>query len=158
MLAPNGNHVTWGEFSNVTGKADVVCMEKGTLAALELDGLIPNGLYTIWNIVLGPPGFDGSLESLGASIVGANPLGLNEGTRNDFRASSTGHGFVSAITPPESMLRLGSEDIRGIKACALDEFEYHVVGAYHIDDLTHGIGPGPIGTAVDQFGFVFRNE
>jgi hypothetical protein len=44
-----------------------------------------------------------------------------------------------------------------IGACALtDEFEWHVVGAYHIDGQSHGPSLGPDGTAVEQFGFIFK--
>lgn len=158
VLAPNGSHVTWDEFSAVTGKAEVVCVEEGTRTTLHLDGLIPNGLYTVWNLVLKKPGFSGTLESVMATLVGDNPIGLNDGTQSEFRASPTGHGYVSAITPAGSMLRVPDAETRGIKACALDEFDYHLLGAYHLDDQTHGEYVGPPGTAVTQFGFQFRNE
>jgi len=32
----------------------------------------------------------------------------------------------------------------------------HVVGAYHIDGQSHGASIGPDGTAVEQFGFIFK--
>ena len=31
-----------------------------------------------------------------------------------------------------------------------------VVGAYHLDGQTHGATLGPDGTAVEQFGFIFK--
>jgi hypothetical protein len=31
-----------------------------------------------------------------------------------------------------------------------------VVGAYHIDGQSHGASLGPDGTAVEQFGFIFK--
>jgi len=44
-----------------------------------------------------------------------------------------------------------------IAGCALTgEFEWHVVGAYHIDGHDHGPQLGPDGSAVEQFGFMFK--
>jgi len=160
VRAPNGNHVTWGEFTEVTGKAEVLCVEEGTRTTVHVDGLIPNGLYTVWNLVVDAPGFDGTLESIAANAAGDNPLGANTGTQNEFRASPTGHGYVSAITPAGSMLRNPPDyaDTRPMEACALDEFDYHVLGAYHLDDRTHGEIVGPPETEVVQFGWQFQNE
>jgi len=159
VTAPNGNHVTWDEFSEVTGRAEVACVEKGTRSTLHLDGLIPNGLYTVWQLALAEPGFDGTLASLQANSQGAAPLGVSSGTQSEFRASTTGHGYVSAVTPPESTLRgPDATPTRPLEACALDEYDYHLVGAYHIDDRTHGVRPGDPGTVAEQFGFAFRDE
>jgi hypothetical protein len=49
--------------------------------------------------------------------------------------------------------------LRGeIGECALtDEFEYLVIGAYHMDGQTSGPGLGPAGTAVEQFAFSLKS-
>ena len=94
------------------------------------------------------PGFDPTF----ANLIGLGAIGSQSGTQNAFRASASGEGDVSAITPPGSLSMFGA-----IGACALtDQFEWHVVGAYHIDGQTYGASPGPEGTAVEQFGFVFK--
>ena len=59
---------------------------------------------------------------------------------------------MSAITEAGPLSAMGS-----IGACApTDQFEWHVVGAYHIDGQSHGAVLGPDGTAVEQFGFIFK--
>lgn len=163
VVDPEGNPITWDEYNNVQGNVTVECVEAGTRLDIELSGLIPGGLYTIWNVVLEKPGFGGSLQSLLGSIVGVAPLGAPDGTENSFRASAEGTAQISEITPAGSMLQFPDvdkdwPDKRGIKDCALDEFEYHVVGDYHYDGKTHGNIPGPAGTHVEQFGFVFKQN
>ena len=85
-------------------------------------------------------------------MIGIGALGLPAGTQNVFRASAAGDGSISATTSAGPLSMQGS-----IGACALtDEFEWHVVGAYHIDNASHGASLGPDGTAVEQFGFIFK--
>ena len=38
-----------------------------------------------------------------------------------------------------------------------DNFEWHLVGAYHIDGRVYGPDLGPDGTVAEQFGFIHRN-
>ena len=97
---------------------------------------------------LGFGGFDPTF----ANLIGLGALGSNDGAHNAFRASASGEGEVSAITPPGPLSVFGS-----MGGCALiDEFEAHVVGAYHIDGQSHGPSLGPDGTAVEQLGSIFR--
>ncbi len=148
ILAPDGHQVTLAEFNAVDGYASVQCVARGTLATLHLTNLIPRGVYTIWNVVFKDPGFDPTF----ANLIGLGAIGSPAGTQNEFRASASGEGTVSAITPPGSLSALGS-----IGACApRDQFEWHLVGAYHIDGQSHGPTLGPDGTAVEQFGFIFK--
>ena len=148
VMAPSGRPVTLAEFNAVEGTAIVQCGAAGTQVTLQLRNLIPNGLYTIWNVVFKAPGFDPSF----ANLTGLGALGSASGTQNVFRASASGDGAISATTGAGSLSAQGS-----IGACALtDEFEWHVVGAYHIDGQSHGPTLGPDGTAVEQFGFIFK--
>lgn len=158
---PAGQPLTWDEYNNVKGNVTVECVEGGTRFTVKLSGLIPGGLYTIWNVVLEEPGFGGTLESLLGSIVGVAPLGAPDGSENAFRASEDGTARITEVTPGGSVLQFPDvdenwPDKRGIETCALNEFELHVVGDYHYDGKTHGNIPGPAGTHVEQFGFVFK--
>jgi len=148
ILAPDGHAVTLGEFNAVEGSASVQCVARGTLVTLQLSHLIPRGVYTIWNLVFKEPGFEPTF----ANLVGLGAIGSPAGTENVFRASASGEGAVAAITQPGPLSAMGS-----IGACApTDHFEWHVVGAYHIDGQSHGPVLGPDGTAVEQFGFIFK--
>jgi len=136
------------QLNAVDGYASVQCVERGTHVRLQLTHLIPRGVYTIWNVVFKAPGFEPTF----ANLIGLGAIGSPAGTKNAFRASASGEGTVSAITEAGPLSALGS-----IGACApVDQFEWHVVGAYHIDGETHGPVLGPDGTAVEQFGFIFK--
>ncbi len=148
VLAPDGHQLTLAEFSAPQGGASVKCVEQGTHAVLELSGLIPGGVYTVWNVVFRAPGFDPTF----ANLIGLGAAGAPDGGENSFTADATGSGWVSAITPGGPLSTFGS-----IASCALTgEFEFHLVGAYHIDGQTHRAVPGPAGTFVEQFGFMFK--
>jgi hypothetical protein len=128
--------------------AAVKCLDHGTHVTLHLSGLIPDGVYTVWVLTFRSPGFDPTLENLS----GVGTLGTPDGTRNIFTASSKGEGDITAITRVGPLSAMGS-----IAECALqDEFEFHVVGVYQIDGAANGPDLSPDGTAVEQFGFVFK--
>lgn len=155
IMAPDGHHVTLGEWDAVSGRAVVKCINKGTHTVIHVRGLIPDGVYTIWQLVFKAPGFDGTF----ANLVGVGALGANEGGDNAFRASASGEGEVSAITRggPLSTLAPGATTKYDIAACSLqDEFEVHYVGAYHLDGRTYGPVPGARTTFAEQFGFAFH--
>ena len=148
----NGKHMTWGDFGTVKGKAKVTSVEGGFMVDLELSGLIPNGVYTIWNVTFFEEGMDPSKEML--NIRGIGVVGATNGSENYFTASNDGKGSISAFTATPAPLSM----IGDILADPLkDEVEFHIVGAYHLDGKTWGANLGPDGTAVEQFGFIFKN-
>lgn len=152
VLAPDGKQVTWGEFSAVEGRADAQCTDSGTQVTLTLTGLIPNGVYTIWNASFEAPGFDPTDAMLGIDGLGA--AGKGDGSDNAFTASPTGTASITILSPGGDLSLFGN-----IGACSLvDDFEWHVVGAYHIDGETYGPLIGPDGTYVEQFGFAFVRD
>src|SRR5438067_5232117 len=51
VVAPDGHQLTLAEFNATAGRASVKCVQQGTHAVLELTGLIPHGVYTVWNVV-----------------------------------------------------------------------------------------------------------
>ncbi|MBC3757426.1 hypothetical protein H7U19_03345 [Hyunsoonleella sp. SJ7] len=152
ILNREGNHLTWEDFSTVSGIASVACMEGGFEVEMQLSGLIPNGVYTFWNVTFHDGGMDPSKEML--NIRGIGCIGASDGSENYFIASNDGTGYIKAFTQtPNSLSMIGD-----IKACPLsDEVEFHIVGAYHLDSKTWGADLGPDGTAVEQFGFIFKN-
>ncbi len=154
ILSPEGNQVTWGAWSKVTGSIVAECTEAGTKTTLDLQGLIPNGVYTVWNVTFKDPGFTGEFDSPGlpANVKAFGPIGPNDGSQSGFTASASGEGSISASTPPGTLGTVGE-----IEACALtDELEWHVVGLYHIDGETHGPVRGPDGNQAEQFAFIFK--
>jgi hypothetical protein len=148
IVAPGGRRITLAEFNAVEGSASVQCVANGTRVTLRLTHLIPRGVYTIWNIVFKEPGFEPTF----ANVIGLGAIGSSDGTGNVLRASASGEGAITATTPSGPLSVMGT-----IGACApSDQFEWHVVGSYHIDGRSHGPALGPDGTAVEQFGFIFK--
>ena len=64
ILAPDGHQVTLGEFKMVTGGAEVTCVNQGTTIAISLQGLIPNGVYSLWIYTFKLPGFHNNFDHL----------------------------------------------------------------------------------------------
>lgn len=152
ILAPDGHHVTLGEFNEVTGTSKVKCLPQGTQVNLHLKNLIPNGVYTIWSLTFQSPGFDGTLSSF-VNLTGQGALASNDGSANTFTASASGEGQITRIVPSGDLSVFGT-----LASCILtDEFEVHFVGVYHIDGMTYGAIPGPAGTYIEQFGFIYKN-
>jgi hypothetical protein len=150
VLDTYGKQLSLGEFSTANGTAIIEGKEGGTQVTLNLAGLIPNGLYTIWNVTFASPGFDPSME--GMNLIGLGVLGTSDGSENYFRASASGTGQISAFTPTGPLSMQGEISEHPF----LQEVEWHLVGAYHMDDKSHGPDLGPDGTVVEQFAFIFK--
>ena len=153
VVDTEGNQLTWAEFSTVKGNINVECQDNGFKINMELTGLIPNGVYTIWNVTFNNGGMNTEAEML--NIRGIGCIGDTDGTENYFTASADGKGSISAFTQtPDDLSMIGD-----IKACPIsDEVEFHVVGAYHMDGKTWGANLGPDGTAIEQFAFIFKED
>lgn len=76
-LSLDGDQLTWCEFSNVNGKLTVEGSEEGTHVELEVRGLVPRSLYTVWNVVFDEPGFvdDRDPNVAFEHLSGVGPLG-----------------------------------------------------------------------------------
>ena len=158
ILAPDGHQVTLGEFNDVTGEVKARCDNDGTHLKLHLEGLISDGVYTIWNVTFKAPGWDGTLEGFMTNLIGLGPVGPNDGSENSFTADDDGEADINVTTPAGSLAGPGTTQSFGsIAQCAVSqEAEWHIVGAYHLDNQTHGPDLGPDGTAVEQFGFILK--
>jgi hypothetical protein len=153
--------LTWERFAAVEGRIRVKCLTEGTHVSMHLRNLVPNGVYTAWTVLFGPPGFDGGTRLIGepggegalGNVVGFGPLGPADGSENAFRASASGEGQVSTIQPGGPLGAAGA-----VEQCALEEFEWHVIVGLHLDGRTHGRlfdDPESPGSAVEQAAFVF---
>ncbi len=149
VLTPGGDPVTLEAFDAVKGKMKMTCTEQGTEIKLDLEGLIPFGTYSVWVLVFEEPGFDPTF----AHQIGESVAGAHDGTEGYFIASSDGKVSYSVTVPEGDLSFLGS-----VTDCLLDEYEVHIVGAYHLDGHIYGGELGPEGKAVEQFGFMYRAE
>jgi hypothetical protein len=140
ILAPDGHHLTLGEFTTVKGRASVKCINTGTHSVLHFSGLQPGGVYTAWLILVSPSGGDD---------LGAGALGRTAQIENFFTANAAGEGQLSVTTPEQDLSIFGH-----VGACWLDvPAEVHL--AYHGDNQTHGPVPGPTATWVVNARFLF---
>lgn len=163
VLKPDGStQVTYNEFSAISGTATLLDVEgQGTRVTLSLDGLIPEGVYTIWTDYYAAPGFTPDFaHELGAGALAydANnpPANPNDFVGNVLVAGANGRGVLETIQPAGSVSWFTTElgDMMGfeVPAYALDApvFELDLFVAYHIDSNTWGPRPGA-GEGFDAF-------
>src|SRR5262249_21139733 len=86
VLAPDSHQVPLAEFTAVDGYVTAQCLSGGTHVTLHLEHLIPRGLYTAWNLIFNPPGFEPTF----ANLIALSVIGAPSGTQNVFRASASG--------------------------------------------------------------------
>ena len=150
IITPAGSQITSDVWNSAGGSVTASCISAGTRITAAWTGLIPGGQYTMWSVVL-KPGFDGTLEGLMGSLSGLGAMGAPDGSQNSFRADANGAASVSILQPATTLSMMGR-----IGSCALEEYEFHVVASYHIDDMTWGGDLGPDGTAVEHAGAIFK--
>lgn len=98
IVAPDGHHVTFGEWRQSGGTAQAACNGSiGTRFSLMLEGLIPNGVYTVQAVLVD---FDGGPVRRGDGTLG--PPGANV-----FTASMSGDGMLQVTLPPGPMSQTG---------------------------------------------------
>ena len=154
VLAPDGHQLTWGELNQVQGSVSLKCDNAGTHVTFHLTGLIPKGVYTIWLLTFEFPGFDPDFTH----FIGEGSLGAPDGSENSFVASAAGTASLSVHHPAGDLSEFGATT-----GCLFDEFEFHLVGAYHPDGQTYGPFPGPEEAGfpdlycyfIEHFAFVF---
>jgi len=160
--------VIWGEYSEVTGEATLG--DDGSEVEVTVENGIPHGQYTVWVVkfaeLANPEEFDQFVTPEGNGLVGFHNLGPKSGDRgtaeNSFTLDEVGNGSIDAeqeggdLTGIPGFREPGypfvgeaddyvqSEDrLTTISSNLRDEDEIHFVGAYHYDDQTWGVYPGP---------------
>ncbi|HXU32907.1 MAG TPA: hypothetical protein VN851_20235 [Thermoanaerobaculia bacterium] len=140
VLTPTGQRVTLAQWNAPTGAFQLECKKKGTVIKLEVDHLIPNGVYTLWLFTLPtgvpPSGFGGAFD-------------LRTG-ENEFHSDANGHSKLQVTLPAGPLSTRGS-----VTNCLLDNTVVAFFGNYHIDGMSHGTSPGIPGTNAEQFSITF---
>lgn len=158
--ALDGTHqLRWGEFNAVNGHVTLDCSGEGTEVSLWAEGLVSDGLYTVWVVVFEEPGFHfdsreifpfGAEGTAAEHVIAAGALGSTPGSENVITAHGS-HGQLTANQPAGELSIFGS-----VGDCLLEEFEVHIIGDYHLDGQTHGPVPGGPGEHVEHFAAAFR--
>lgn len=160
-VAPDGHHLTVGEWFQASGRASVKCTSDGTHVTMHLSGLIPKGVYTVWVVIFDGP-FGEASETKPApfgNLVGAGVLGAPDGSENGFQASASGEAQLSAMMPTGLLSWSGPGFLNhyyDLQGCLLDEYEFHLLALYHFDGQEYGPVPGFEHGGAEQIGFMFQ--
>ncbi len=135
ILAPDGHQLTLKEWVRGYGDVDINCIGEGTKYKMRFEGLIPNGVYTVFHFT-----------DLGNGRLATHPSGEDNST---FQASPDGDAVLSVVATPGPMTLLGSAP-----QCSLTDaqFEFFVI-LYHIDGRSCGGDSCRDGTAVPHMFF-----
>jgi hypothetical protein len=132
LIAPDGHHIVLAEWKQAKGEAVIKCGQKGTHVALQLTGLIPHGVYTVWVAVFESPGLTPDFTHM----IGVGALGAPDGSQNTIVASEDGEGELSVFHPSGALSYFGSA------GCLTDEFEVLLWVPLHLNGQTSGGVPG----------------
>ncbi|MDT8321820.1 MAG: hypothetical protein RQ826_14965 [Xanthomonadales bacterium] len=131
VLAPDGEHLTLGEWLPATGRISIKCQEPGTRYHLQFKNLVPHGVYTVWHFT-----------ATGGGALASHPP---DDIRNVFIADGEGNANHVALGTAGEMTLFGE-----IGDCSLpinlETDAFFVV--YHTDNMSWGPVPGPEDTAV----------
>ncbi|MEM6460663.1 MAG: hypothetical protein AAF724_01965 [Pseudomonadota bacterium] len=115
--------VTLGEWLNATGKATYVADEGAGLLKAEFEGLVPNGVYTMWHFFMASAPTDPFIGTFDL------PVGAPDGSQSVFVADAQGNAvFERTLTPG---LQMTAEQLAAGLAIA-----------WHSDGKTYGVLPG----------------
>lgn len=132
VIAPTTQQVTFGEWETATGSVTLTCLEGGgTRFNVNLAGLIPNGVYTIWQFPVGA----------GGALASHPPADIN----NVFVASATGAVSAAVVATAGDMTFFGSAASCQIPVPLQGQIDggIYMVLVYHTDNMSWGAGPGP---------------
>lgn len=153
VVAPDQHDVTWGEFRQAGGVAQVSCTGSGTHVHIDFQHLLPNAVYTGWLVFFQPPGF--AAQQFDA-MTGLAPIGPQDGSQARLVTDAHGSAVLDALTPSGQATVLAPGRTQQIPSCLLDLYEVHLVAAYHIDGQTHGSEPGDPSTIAEQVGWMIE--
>jgi hypothetical protein len=145
VLAPPYNvdpslrqHLTLNDFDNVGGTGHIERVAGGTQLTLQMTGLIPHGVYSVWSDFYKAPGLTPDF----ANSIAFGAFGNPDGSENTFVVGSDGTAFFQKVQPP------GPMSISGVAPTyALDPpvSDFIAFLAYHINGQTYGGEPAPAG-------------
>lgn len=143
LIAPDGERLTAGEYVAASGEATVTCVEGGTRYDFSFEGLIPDGVYTIWH-------FPGT----GGGALASHPGDI----QNVFTASPSGTSefSVTGTAGPMTLFGAAEDCTLPVPATAGDEFGLLFVLVYHKNNRDWGDFPGPEDTQTGHLAFPAR--
>jgi hypothetical protein len=138
IAPPQRQHLTLADFDNVAGTGHIERVAGGTRLTLDVTGLIPNGVYTVWSDFYVPPGLTPDF----ANSIALGAFGATNGSENKFVAGADGTAHFEGIQPAGPMSMFGAAP-----PYVLDPpvSEYYAFLAYHINGQTYGTEPAPAG-------------
>ncbi len=141
IVAPDGHQVVLREWVRARGKVRISCEDGGTRYQFHFRGLIPNGVYTIWNFT---PTGAGALASHPPddinNVFSASPIGAANFTTFGTAGPMTFFGAVSDCTLPVPLKSEITSDPTGKGVL--------FVVLYHTDGQSWGPFPGPEETGI----------
>ena len=99
------------------------------------------------------PGFDPTF----ANFEGASPVGPTDGSQSRFTTDASGAGTLEADVPAGNSTFPPGTNLHAIGRCLLDEYEVHIVSAYHMDGMTCGDQPCADAHIAEQVGFIIKD-
>lgn len=136
VVAPDGHQMTFGEWITAAGGVTLTCLPGGgTQFDVNLTGLIPNGVYTIWHFTSGAGG-----------ALASHPNDIN----NIFVANASGAVNASVVSSEGAMTFFGRSASCQLPVPLRGEVDDGVtmVLLYHTDNKSWGPVPGPESTTV----------
>lgn len=128
LIDVQGNQLTAGEWFKASGNVGVTCIEEGTQYDFSFEGLVPNGVYTIWHF---PGSAGGALASHPGDI------------HNIFTAAASGTTTFSVVGTAGVMTFNGSVGACTRPLGTTTPLRTLFVVVYHTDNFTWGELPGP---------------
>lgn len=117
--------ITLRDWLQAKGAGSYRCDGKKATLKASFQGLVPNGVYTMWNFIdLNPPAdpYQGLLV----------PAGKRDGSQSIFRADARGNATYEQVVEPCPQL----SDTQSLAGLAI---------AWHSDGKTYGFSPGALG-------------
>jgi len=123
ILDPEGKQVNLRDWMQARGEATAKCLPQGTQYKFKFEGMIPNGVYTIWHFL---DTGQGALATTSFAEVD-----------NVFKASKSGKSSFTVLAEPGPMSFFGE-----MPACSLTQSSQELfVVLYHIDNQYCGPFP-----------------
>lgn len=135
LLAPDGHHITLGEWTSYDVRATLKCVGQGTHFNMRAKGLVPYALYNI---------FIFARKNVGDRLD-FGVLSSVTSSETVFTTNGQGNATVDAIIPA------GPLSVQGTTPdCLVDNVEHSFILMYRLDGQTTGGQPGPASVRVNH--------